>query len=216
MFGAIGQIGAGIIGAIGQGETNRSNRGIANMQTQVNVKEAKKNREWQANQAHINRQFQEQMSSTSHQRAVSDLKAAGLNPLLALGQGASTSAGSMPGGSQGQAVGATVENELGGLAASAASAAQIALQTKDLKKKIEQADAGIKNTEQSTKESIAREAKARMETEVISKDAYKADITNKLYKMVQPVVDSATQTDAKIRNYIKKNKFQKYKMKVQP
>ncbi len=51
--------------------------------------------EFEAQQAQIQRDFQEMMANTTHQRAAKDLSAAGLNRILALGSPAPAPAGAM-------------------------------------------------------------------------------------------------------------------------
>lgn len=91
------QMGYNTLQAIMQGIYNHIENGVA---MNYNSAEALANREWQ-----------EHMSSTAYQRAVEDMKKAGLNPILAFSNGGA----STPGGSAGTISGASM-----GLASSSA------------------------------------------------------------------------------------------------
>lgn len=153
----------GLLGYYGQREANAANLDIARETNAFNAAQAINNRNflWAAQkeaqqynswESEKQMQFQRMMSNSAHQRAVQDMKMAGLNPMLAVMKGgASTPMGSSghsspTGGAQASGVAARMENSASHLGDALGRVVPSALSAANLAKDIESKDAGIAAT----------------------------------------------------------------------
>lgn len=133
----------------GAKEANRQNKKQVERQMKFQNYQQSRSMAFGSEQAEKQMAFQERMSNTAYQRAMQDMRQAGLNPILAYQHGgSSTPGGASAGVGQSSGASAEIKNEFSG-------AVHSALAVKNMQANLAQARASVKQTEAQAEQSRA-------------------------------------------------------------
>ena len=180
---------AGLVGAMnmeGVRETNAANAQMAQRQM-----------DFQAAQARQQMDFQREQTSTSYQRGVNDLRAAGLNPMLAYTQGGASSGS----GASGSGASAVMQNELGAGANSAMSALQTLTELDRIRSTTDNIDASTANVAADTANKLMRKPLIGKQTEEKELDIKRAMTEWRIRREAADNIISEIASGARLREY---------------
>lgn len=148
-----------VASAVGQDRANRQNIALQREQ-----------QAWSSAEAQTSRDFQERMSSSAWQRAVEDMRLAGINPALAFSQGGASS----PGGAMGSGGAATVESVTAPAVSSAMAGRRLAQELKVMEQTEQNIATSTRKTAAETEESYKRQDLQELDKELKELQMYSA------------------------------------------